>query len=452
MTAGKTMDDDELLQRIRTLEDENLQLAGLAAKRKAEYRALLKLTRRIADNAPDMIWAKDMDNRYLFANRALCERLLMCGSPEAAVGRNDLSFAERERANGQRHTFGEICVNSDEVVKTKQKAMRFVEDGLVRGQYLVLDVHKAPLLDESGCMIGTVGCGRDITHEQKIRKDLEESRASQQLLMETASDFVVFRLRFNPGRPRGLKVIFISPSAYDIAGITPSQPLGRWFQVHPDERKRLRAAFSRGLAQSRFNQQFRFFHPIFTQWRWIHVIATSVNESRYDYINGIMFDVTDQMKSNQALAAKGRELETRTDNLSEVNTALRVLLKKRDEDRKALEDKVLYNVKSLIHPYLNKMKRSGLDARQRAYLEILESNLDEIVSPLSRKLSYDYLGFTPTEIKVATMVKQGKKAREIARLMGISMRTVEGYRYAIRDRLGIKGKKVNLRTYLLSLQ
>jgi DNA-binding CsgD family transcriptional regulator len=98
------------------------------------------------------------------------------------------------------------------------------------------------------------------------------------------------------------------------------------------------------------------------------------------------------------------------------------------------------------------LKTSGLNSKQNAYLKILESNLDEIVSPLSRALSFDYLGFTPTEIKVASMVKQGRKAKEIAALMGISTRTVEGYRYAIRERLGIKGKKVNLRTYLLSLQ
>jgi DNA-binding CsgD family transcriptional regulator len=100
---------------------------------------------------------------------------------------------------------------------------------------------------------------------------------------------------------------------------------------------------------------------------------------------------------------------------------------------------------------LVKLKRSGLNARQSAYLEILESNVNEIVSPLSRKLSYDYLGFTPTEIKVATMVKQGRKAKEIAHLLDISSRTVEGYRYTIRNRLGIKGKKVNLRTCLLSI-
>jgi DNA-binding CsgD family transcriptional regulator/PAS domain-containing protein len=330
--------------------------------------------------------------------------------------------------------------------------MRFVEDGLVRGQYLVLDVHKAPLLDESGTMIGTVGCGRDITRERKIQKDLIESRASQQLLMETASDFAVFRLQVNPVRPRRLKVIFVSPSAKDIAGITQSQPVNHWFQVYPDDRKAMRYAYVKAYTTFKFNHRFRIFHRARAQWRWMHVIATCINGPQERYVNGIMFDITDQMKSKEALAAKGRELESRTDNLSEVNTALKVLLKKRDEDRKALEEKVLYNVKSLIRPYLNKMKHSGLDAKQKAYLEILDSNLNEIISPLSRKLSFDYLGFTPTEIKVATMVKQGKKAREIAGMLGISTRTVEGYRYAIRDRLGIKGKKVNLRTYLLSIQ
>ena len=445
------MSRDELLKRIQTLEDDNRQLARSLTDRQADFDALAKLNRRIADNAPDMIWAKDMNNRYLFANRALCDRLLMCKSPEAVVDKNDVYFAALERANGQRHTFGEVCENSDEIVKEKQKAMRFVEDGLVRGQYLVLDVHKAPLLDESGIMIGTVGCGRDITRERQIQKDFEAVRASQQLLMETASDFAVFRLQLNPVRPRSLKVIFVSPSSKDIAGITQPQQLDQWFQVHPDDRKALRYALVKGYTGFKFNHRFRIFHRVLAQWRWMQVIATCVNGPKNSYVNGIMFDITHLMQNKEALVAKGRELETRTDTLSEMNTALKVLLKKRDEDRKALEEKVLYNVKSLIRPYLGKMKRSGLDAKQKAYLEILDSNLNEIVSPLSRKLSFDYLGFTPTEIKVATMVKQGKKAREIADLLGISSRTVEGYRYAIRDRLGIKGKKVNLRTYLLSI-
>ena len=452
MASESTSSRQERLDRIRTLEAENRELSALSARYKEAYDALFKLARRISDNAPDMIWAKDMDNRYLFANRALCNQLLMCPDPEAVVGKDDVYFAERERANGQRHTFGEVCENSDDIVKAKKKAMRFVEDGYVRGQYLILDVHKAPLLDETDAMIGTVGCGRNITREREIQQDLEQGRASQLLLMETASDFAIFRLQVRLTRPRQLQVVFVSPSAREIAGIVRPKHFAQWFQVHPEDRLSVRRDFIRAFSALKFNRQFRIYHPLRAQWRWIHVIATCVRRPQVSYVNGILFDTTEQMLSNEALVAKGRELENRSDSLSEVNTALRVLLKKRDEDRKVLEEKVLYNVKSLIRPYLGKMKRGGLSTRQRAYLEIMESNLDEIVSPLSRKLSFEYLGFTPTEIKVATMVKQGKKAREIARLLDISTRTVEGYRYAIRDRLGIKGKKINLRTYLLSIK
>ena len=452
MTPGRTLTQRQLRQQIRLLAEENQELTRSLARHQEAYDALAKLTRRIADNAPDMIWAKDMDNRYIFANRALCNGLLMCHNPEAAVGKNDVYFAERERANGQKHTFGEICENSDEIVKAKRRAMRFIEYGMVRGKNLILDVHKAPLLDEAGGMIGTVGCGRDITREREIREELAQSRAGQQLLMETASDFALFRFSIDPSRHRKFQVMFISPSAKEIAGITRSMQLDQWFQIHPDDRKTVRRAMIKAYRGTRFNHRFRIFHSALAQWRWIHVIASRVDGAKESYVNGIMFDSTDQVRTNEALEAKGRELETRTDNLSEVNTALKVLLKKRDEDRKALEEKVLYNVKSLIRPYLKKMRGSGLNAKQNAYMEILESNLNEIVSPLSRKLSYDYLGFTPTEIKVAAMVKQGRKAREIAELLAISTRTVEGYRYAIRERLGIKGKKVNLRTYLLSMQ
>lgn len=452
MRSKKTLSTDALLEQIRALAEENGQLRKALADRDEAVDNLAKLTRRIADNAPDMIWAKDMENRYLFANRALCNGLLMCQNPEAAVGKNDLYFAECERANGQRHTFGEICANSDEIVKSRNKAMRFIEDGLVRGRYLVLDVHKAPLLDESGSMIGTVGCGRDITREREIQAELQRSRAGQQLLMETAAEFAVFRIQMKPLRPRELSVVFISPSAKEIAGIDRAMPLSQWFKIHPRDRRAFRLALINAVRSGKFNHRFRVFHPASAQWRWMHMIASRVGGTKTVYINGIIFDSTEAVSRTEALAAKEREWETRSDNLSEVNTALKVLLKKRDQDRRALEEKVLYNVKSLIRPYLKKLQDSGLNPKQSAYLEILESNLNEIVSPLSRKLSYDYLGFTPTEIKVAAMVKQGKKAPEIARLLGISTRTVEGYRYSIRDRLGIKGKKVNLRTYLLSMK
>ena len=106
MATEKTMRREELFSQIDNLKKKNRRLSRLVARQRDEFVALTTLVRRVADNAPDMIWAKDLDNRYLFANRALCEYLLMCGSPEEALGKTDLHFAERERAGGHEADLG----------------------------------------------------------------------------------------------------------------------------------------------------------------------------------------------------------------------------------------------------------------------------------------------------------------------------------------------------------
>ncbi len=153
----------------------------------------------------------------------------------------------------------------------------------------------------------------------------------------------------------------------------------------------------------------------------------------------------------QRVEERTRELEIKTGTLKEINTALNVLLKKRQEDKIALEEKVLVNVKELVMPYLKRMKENNLDDKQQTFLNILESNLNEIISPFSRKLSSKYLNLTPAEIQVANLVRQGKMTKEIASLFNLSYKTVESHRENIRKKIGIKNKKANLRSYLLSL-
>jgi DNA-binding CsgD family transcriptional regulator len=59
--------------------------------------------------------------------------------------------------------------------------------------------------------------------------------------------------------------------------------------------------------------------------------------------------------------------------------------------------------------------------------------------------------FSPNELQVANLIRQGKTSKEVARLLNLSIRTVDSYRDSIRKKLGLKNKKVNLRTYLASL-
>lgn len=170
------------LAKAVSLEEERKRAQEMLRRKREEYFRLYKLLRRITDNVPDLIWAKDLEDRYIFANQAICDRLLKCDRPDEAQGRTDMDFADRERSAGHEHTFGEICINSDAITRKRQQPGRFLEEGSVRGEHLILDVHKAPFWDENGQMIGTVGCGRDVTREKETEAALRDSESRYRAL------------------------------------------------------------------------------------------------------------------------------------------------------------------------------------------------------------------------------------------------------------------------------
>lgn len=150
------------------------------------------------------------------------------------------------------------------------------------------------------------------------------------------------------------------------------------------------------------------------------------------------------------LAKANRQLNVKADNLKEANIALNVLLKKREVDKKELEEKVLINVKELVLPYLTKLKKRGLDDRQKTLANILESNLNGIISPFLHTLSAKYSTLTPREIRVAGLVREGKTTKEIAKLLISSTDTIDFHRKNIRKKMNLRNTKSNLRSYLLS--
>jgi len=143
-------------------------------------------------------------------------------------------------------------------------------------------------------------------------------------------------------------------------------------------------------------------------------------------------------------------LKIKAQNLEETNIALNVLLKKRVQDKVILEENVDANIKSLILPSLEILMSSKLTAAQKVHLKIIYSNLKEVVSEFSLKMSSKYFRLSPAEIKVANFIKHGKSTKEIAGTLNISTKTVKNHRLKIREKIGIRNKKINLRTYLLS--
>jgi DNA-binding NarL/FixJ family response regulator len=146
-----------------------------------------------------------------------------------------------------------------------------------------------------------------------------------------------------------------------------------------------------------------------------------------------------------------QQLDLETQKLEEMNTALKVILDQRNEDRVRIEETILSNLKELVFPYIRNLKKLERNKQKTAYLEIVESNLNSIIEPFARRLSSKFINLTPMEIKVADLIKHGKSTKEIAEMFSLSQKTVETHRSIIRRKLGLTHKKANLRTFLLSL-
>jgi PAS domain S-box-containing protein len=159
---------------------------------------------------------------------------------------------------------------------------------------------------------------------------------------------------------------------------------------------------------------------------------------------GIFRDTTIRKEAENKLKMRARELR-------ESNIALKVLLKQWENTKEELEGKILSNLKHLIMPYIEKLKKNRSMSEELAYLNILESNLKEIISPFAFKLSSKYLSLTPKEIQIADLIKDGKQDKEITEILNISIDTVKFHRKNIRKKLGIYGKRTNLSAYLLAM-
>jgi PAS domain S-box-containing protein len=169
--------------------------------------------------------------------------------------------------------------------------------------------------------------------------------------------------------------------------------------------------------------------------------------------NARMADEVEGRKRTEAkLRRREKELKAQSMHLKEVNTALKVLLRQREGDRKEFGEMVVTNTRELISPYIEQLKKSRLSSIQRAMIDILAANLENIISPFISKLSTRYASLTPTEIRVAGLVKEGRTTKEIAELLYLSKNTILFHRHNIRSKLDLRRSKKNLRSYLLGLE
>jgi len=187
--AGKIM---EFITALVGLEEARKAVSESYRASESGYKKLYSMLRLICDNEPDMIWAKDISGQYIFANKAMCSKLLEAIDTDEPVGKTDHFFAERScRVHAGEEPWcnnADKCRETDTLTITANSPQRFEEVYYVGGELRILDVHKAPLYNDDGIVIGTVGSARDVTEARAVEKALNESRTRYSALLEANPD------------------------------------------------------------------------------------------------------------------------------------------------------------------------------------------------------------------------------------------------------------------------
>lgn len=293
------------------------------------------------------------------------------------------------------------------------------------------------------------GMMMDISDRKQADAELRKNEGLYRLLAENVSD-VIWTTDMT------LNFTYITPSIVQVDGITAEKAIHHPLRevVTPRTYDTLLGVIQEELAKETTQQKDMFRSRVIeleyirrdglTRWHEVKITFLRDPGGQLKGILGVVRDITHRKEAEIELKMKSLKLE-------EVNIALKVLLEQREKDKNELEDKILFNVKKLILPYIDSLKQRRLDEEQRTYLDVLETNLKNIISPFAKKIASINENFTPQEIKVADFIRDGKTVKEIAVTFGVSESAINRHRQHIRDKLGLNNRKVNLRTYLLSL-
>lgn len=282
-----------------------------------ELRLSERRFRDVAEASGEYIWELDTEGKYTYVSKRLGE---MLERPiEEIIGRTPYSFMSEEEARRIESVFSHLVKNRKPFKDMEHSSL--LKDGSIIWQR----VSGLPKFDRSGNFAGYRGTAADITEKKESEAAVKDSAERLEMAI-AASGLGIWDLDIETGR------LTWDNSMLDIYGISKEEFTSAYevweHALHPDDRYKAEAALQDTMHEFKpFDIQFRILRPDDTM-RYIHALARTYfdNNGKPERIVGINQDVTERVKSENAL----REKEAKLSSLYELAPVAIILNRKSD--------------------------------------------------------------------------------------------------------------------------
>ncbi|MCP4684552.1 MAG: PAS domain S-box protein [bacterium] len=315
---------------------------------------------------------------------------------------------------------------------TRLEAFRYGDDRVVEG---VFSVKAFPL---GSCRVAVVF--EDISERRRVESMLRLTKFA----VDHSTNSVFWM------KPDG-KFIYVNDSACEALGYTREELLSlSLFDIAPpvnrdewaaryQELRRNRSMIRESILRRKDGHEF----PV-----EVSVNHLEWESEEYDFC--FVRDVTERRKAEREIQATNEQLRLERLALEEKNIAMREVLARFEEEKQTTREQIRINVEETLTPLLARL-RQQCDENQRHLIDLLEQHLRDIASPFLDILKTSFSKLTPREQEICLMIKAGRRSKEIATMLNISLLTIHKHREQIRKKLGLKHTNVNLNSFLKTI-
>jgi len=407
-----------------------------------------ELFTKLVSVIPDAVLLTDMNGKIIFVND-IGVNVVGYSSAKKLIGKDALSFIVPQDQKKAQKNLARLLKGLPRLSRGNINPNEYTiiaEDG----SHIPMEIHGSVLMNTDGSPFARVHICRDITERNRAMEAIVKSEQKYRAILDKSPDAVLIRdINGNIVDANVEATILFGYSKKELLG----QPIAK--QYPPEELERAQRAFRN--VKRRGKARLDDVYVLRKDGRKVNV---DINGSYFSVGNEVLYkiifhDMTEYRKMQEELKKAKTELEAtvveRTMELMEANTALKVLLSHQNQEKAENEEKLSTNLRNQIMPYIQELKKELPSEKRKAYIQLIEKNLQSIMSEFLTHLKSSASKLTPKEIQVSSLIKEGMSTKEIARFLNVSRKTVDIFRYNIRKKLGLNNRKESLMSHLLSL-